>query len=183
MAKKKTIGAASPMDIAAVTGWIAQHVQIIDVRLVESSSFQRLRVGPFPTNAEQEVQVEIGFEEESHRMFSRFNFILRVRYSDAAASDGPAVMISGKYQVTYSVAAYDGVTKKQAAMFCQAQGVTTSWPFWREFANSMTSRMGLPPVTLQLMLPSKHLQKVPPTLASSAVKPKPKTRRSKRRSP
>ena len=55
--------------------------------------------------------------------------------------------------LTYTSPKAMGFTAEHLQAFADANGIYNAWPYWREFVQSATARMGLPP----LMVPSYRL--------------------------
>jgi preprotein translocase subunit SecB len=62
--------------------------------------------------------------------------------------------ISAAYRATYSVASESPAIKdEEIGAFAEFNVPYNVWPYWRELVQSLTVRMGLPPLTLPLLKP------------------------------
>jgi hypothetical protein len=55
---------------------------------------------------------------------------------------GP-LSIKASFVLFYSVSSFDGIDDERIEAFGQINGVFNAWPYWREFVQNTTSRMGL----------------------------------------
>lgn len=81
--------------------------------------------------------------------------IVNTRIKMDASYDGdktkePAVSILASFVAQYSITETFS-DQKFFQKFTQQVGVLNIWPYWREFAQSMTTRMGLPPFAAPLI--------------------------------
>ena len=56
--------------------------------------------------------------------------------------------IEARFAITYAIGNHDDLTEDNYEAFGQRNGVYNVWPYWREFVQSTTVRMGLPALTL-----------------------------------
>lgn len=78
-------------------------------------------------------------------------FGLRVSFNVTATPDEPAAKSVLKVQATfileYSLSDIEGITPLDLTAFGLINGAYNAWPYWREFLQNTTTRMGLPPIT------------------------------------
>ena len=63
--------------------------------------------------------------------------------------DKSPVLIEATFLLTYAIE-NEGPTEREAEAFAAATATYNVWPYWREFVQSMTTRMGLPGITIPL---------------------------------
>ncbi len=63
--------------------------------------------------------------------------------------------IDANYGVMYRMESLPDFTPEQINGFGQVLGLSNVWPFWREFVQSITARMGFPPLTLPIIRPAQ----------------------------
>ena len=66
--------------------------------------------------------------------------------SDAFADD--QLLIEAEFVLIYAVDSFDGITEEGAFAFGRINGIHNVWPYWREYVQSTTVRLGLPALTL-----------------------------------
>lgn len=76
-----------------------------------------------------------------------FSFTLNATHESA---DAKPLEISLTLEATYKVPPELTFSNKQIDDFASTNGMLNVWPYWREFVQSITSRAGLPPLTLPL---------------------------------
>lgn len=79
--------------------------------------------------------------------------ILSVQITAIAAStkqdakkQPPAVLLVATFVLNYKIDSFDGLTDDNLRVFANTNGVFNAWPYWREFVQNMTVRMGIPPI-------------------------------------
>ena len=129
---------------------VAECVEIRTIAQVSfSASLGSLR-DELPDQIELGVNVETGFNRADKTIFVRTRFRFSARY-DAAEED--AVCIQTCYFLHYSVPTFEGIRKANVVAFGELNGVHNAWPYWREFVQSATTRLGLAPLTLPVQRP------------------------------
>lgn len=69
----------------------------------------------------------------------------------------PAVLIDAAFELSYSLESTDGIDDDDLDHFAFVNSTLHAWPYWREFAHSMSTRMGLSPlVVAPFKLPSPY---------------------------
>ncbi len=73
-----------------------------------------------------------------------------------------SIVIAAAYRAAYRVTSIrPPLTEEEIDEFAQFNVPYTVWPYWRELVQSLTVRMGLPPLTLPLLKPfNRGLQPV-----------------------
>ncbi len=127
---------------------LVRHAQLRYLRLRKSESVL-LTIPESPPDLHQTIQIEVGpSDADPKAIFVQATFTL----------DGQdALHIGATFEILYEYHTSIKVTPEQIAAFGHLIGVNNAWPYWREFIQSMTSRMGLPSLTLPLLrLESAH---------------------------
>ena len=68
-----------------------------------------------------------------------------------AVSAGDFVRITAEFVVDYTVDKTIPFNNEAASAFGRMNGIHNVWPYWREYVQSISVRLGLPPITLPLM--------------------------------
>ena len=73
-------------------------------------------------------------------------------------NDPPAVFLEAMFELAYEPRDDDDdPNEDDLEHFAFANATFNAWPYWRELAQSMTQRMGIPPVVIPaLQIPSSH---------------------------
>jgi hypothetical protein len=139
--------AQSEAEIAEKAKHVSDRVQIIDIRLLESRADQKRFDEGLPRRMTQSIEVETHLSRESSRLevFPRFSLV--VKRKDGSPED-LLVRIEARFAITYAVQSLEELTEVNYEAFGQRNGVYNAWPYWREFVQSTTVRMGLPALTL-----------------------------------
>jgi preprotein translocase subunit SecB len=134
-----------------LAGPVSDRVQIQHVILGESIARRRaLSDGP-PTELSLSVNVRTELKGDEHliQVFPRFTLTGR---------DGPdgaeeVLRVEAMFVAVYRILNMDGIRRENIDAFGQINGIYNVWPYWREFVQSMTVRMGLPPLTVPVFRP------------------------------
>lgn len=65
---------------------------------------------------------------------------------DSAPEDQSWMEARATLALTYSVSSFDDLSDVNLAAFAFINGVYNAWPYWREYVQSATVRLGLPPL-------------------------------------
>jgi hypothetical protein len=134
----------------------AAPFQLADLYLSDASvSRTNLRNGPPPPHLT--INLELGFgsiENQPNQL------AVRVALSAGASHhpDGPPVItINAAFVIVYLFPnpAPEEWAKEWLALVGHKQAVYHAWPYWREFVQSATSRMGLPVLRMPLIMPAE----------------------------
>jgi hypothetical protein len=125
--------------------------ELQDVRLLSASarSSNPVRPGPFVVNAEIRVKGEDNGEEGIVYSFARYQLVA-VLESDEQTEAWAATV---EHVATYRKNSELKLTQDQLNSFALAIGVMNLHPYARESAQSLVSRMGYPPFTMDLLHP------------------------------
>ena len=74
-----------------------------------------------------------------------------VRAKAAEGSDSLAFQLEAEFLLNYKVNSFEGITDEQLDAFGKMNGIYNAWPYWREYIQSTTVRMGLPALTLPVL--------------------------------
>jgi hypothetical protein len=126
---------------------VSDRVQILEVRLLETRAEQKTfdpdLLGRVVTN----VHVETHFDKANSRVEVYPRFMLVVQ-KEGGSPEEVFVRVEARYAISYALESDEGLTRKNFDAFGHRNAVYNVWPYWREFVQSMTSRMALPPLTL-----------------------------------
>lgn len=130
----------------------AEKISLRDIRLVESHcKLGKLRKGSLPSQATNSIEMEFGLDAQKKTVSVVASMQLTLAYEDSAEDDEP-IVLSSRYRLRYAITAPVQDNLIEAAT--QHIALLNIWPYWREFVQSLMSRMGLPPFPLPLLRPN-----------------------------
>lgn len=132
------------VDFAAVAR-ISRFSELKDIRLTDVSAKcdSKTLVGTLASEFTHESNIS-NRNNESLEVSCIYHFIGR-------AAGVTAISITVTYLAVYALKSKEPLADNDVAQFAAANGTLHTWPFVREFLNSLTSRMGFPPFTLGVM--------------------------------
>ncbi len=135
-----------PIDLAIV---ISDRVQIRNVSLVGTHA-SRADASRFPQEglAFKHTVTPGGVvrRESESQIDVRLSFTLTSIKDDQVELD-PILLIEATFVLTYILDSWNGVDERNLTAFAATNGVYNAWPYWREYLQSTTVRMGIPPIT------------------------------------
>ncbi|MBW3600398.1 MAG: hypothetical protein KY475_24430 [Planctomycetes bacterium] len=126
---------------------VSDRVQILEIRLLESRSEQKHFDSELPRQIITNIDVDTHFDPERLRLSVYPYFHLLVKEKNSTPDDF-FLRIEARFVVTYTVRSEEGLTQTNFDAFAERNGIYNVWPYWREFVQSITARMGLPPLTV-----------------------------------
>lgn len=127
---------------------VAQRVEIQQVKLIEST----LKCAPSfpkpPRNVEIGCGSSVDYNKEKERVLVAVRFKLSARHEDSTSHVPDDVQIEALFLIVYHLKPGPSLTRDQLAKFAELNGIFNAWPYWREYVQSTTSRMGLPPLVM-----------------------------------
>lgn len=139
----------NPLDLAAP---IIERVEIQSIFLAESRTLRHPQANLCQGGLRSDVtvaKVEVGRNEESKSIYVCPEFRLTIS-TEGGAEATLLLSIDAKFVLIYSLQSFDGLEDKNLKAFGTTNGVFNAWPYWREFVQAMTTRMGLQSLTVPL---------------------------------
>jgi len=127
---------------------VAERVALHNVRVIKSSCLLKPSgtKGPYEvTLSQQEIDIQINKEKKTLVVLPSFSlnaFVINNK------KDSPDFEISATFALTYTLEDLDDLSAENFQAFGHANGIYNAWPYWREFIQSMTARMGVPSLTI-----------------------------------
>jgi hypothetical protein len=161
---------------------LVQQVALEDLRLATCRCRFAPQPSPPPTDLAQKINVQTALVENNG---AHLVCLITLTIADVPAGldpkndsppeGGTILMIDAGFQITYGLKSAEGVTHEQMQDFGQINALHNVWPYWREFVQTMTGRMGLPALKIPLMRPgdlnfTKDEEVTLPTADKAAVK-------------
>jgi len=130
---------------------IVGSVELVDLHMVETRAVLHLENIQIKDSFEWVLDVDKGehcgrFDTEQRILVCGVRFNLDAR----AGGEKPVVEVFCEYCLTYVLPEGIPCSDEDAAEFAALNGTFNAWPFFREYVQSLTSRMGVPLVTLPL---------------------------------
>ena len=141
---KKTTQKRSMITLAAS---VAKKLSIRQVQLVDCEAKHSLRGGKLPPQTKIQVNCNSVYDGEKKAVIVDLDFALDAYYRDSSPDDS-SLQIRAKYLLLYMMKKVEKFTPEQLGAFTHVSATSHAWPYWGEFIQSMTTRMGLPPLTI-----------------------------------
>jgi hypothetical protein len=106
-----------------------------------------LKPGELPGMAAQSLKYTIALHKDGKAVMVVADIGLQAKYSQ---HENPVISITATYIVNY-VIEETFASNEKLQEFLRQVAVLNFWPYWREFVQSMTVRMGLPPFPVPLL--------------------------------
>jgi hypothetical protein len=157
MAETREISGNEGADLLGRAAPVIERVKILSILLAESqirrSPSADLRLPGLKTEFLIH-DVEVGSNADDGHIFVFLTFALRVsKPTDGEEQAEAMVSIDAKYVLIYSADNHDGLDDEALGAFGATNGVYNAWPYWREFVQSCTLRMGLQGIVVPLFRP------------------------------
>ena len=150
---------------------VTPKVELKHARQISGNFTQKLNVKPGPKSVTTDNATKVEVDKENLRMFVYVDFNLVAIQND---NPDPAVSVIASFLLVYELTDIDGLTEQHFSEFAKINGVFNAWPYWREYVQSATSRMGLPPLTIPVMClykPKKKKKRVSKTVINTQKNP------------
>ena len=154
----------------------ARNLTLHNLRLVKSeSNLGDLRKDELPGFAVQNIALDVGNHSETKPCVVQAEFSIRVYYEEQETDDEePAILVKAHYELVYTIVGERGAIHTEQDELTNAIheiAAQNAWPYWREFVQSQTVRMGLPAFPMPILNPDIDNHKTK-TVQSKAQGPK-----------
>jgi hypothetical protein len=152
MADKKTPGDRSAQRAKAAE--VVKSAEIQSVRVVQAAC-RTMLMGDAPlAHLHNHVDVKVSGDAETRQCTVTFDCSLRGSH-EPIALDIPVqtlpFFIGATFRIVYALNVETLPPSELLTAFALRTGIYNVWPYWREFVQSMTTRMGLPALTIPLV--------------------------------
>jgi hypothetical protein len=151
MADRSEAQSTSKEDRFHLATILAERVEILNVLLVACDAS---RTPAFAFKSDKIAMTtgvtKLGFGRNTNpdRLFISPTFAVTLSDENDTASEAP-LSVTARFVLVYSVKSFDGIDNEHISAFAGTNGVFNAWPYWREFVQNTTARMGLPrPITI-----------------------------------
>jgi hypothetical protein len=131
---------------------VSDRVSIETVLIASCSATRTPDADPDAPGVVLKVEVEeigISIHKEDNVLTFTPKFCLRL-VRDEAPDDNPHLKIECEFVAQYSCSNFEGIEEENLKAFAGTNVVFNTWPYWRHFAQDMSSRMGLKPIMIPL---------------------------------
>lgn len=143
---------------------IAHCIELKDIYLLKSEC--NLFDECFLNNNNEKINIHQSFQGNIKDLVPGKKFKVLVEFKlktedlqDASEKDKKIIfLINATFILVYSFNQKEDFKKDDLGMFANVNGVFNCWPYWREFVQNITPRMGLP----SLIVPLLKIPKKPP---------------------
>lgn len=140
--------ARSKMDLAAP---VSERVEVLEILLAESLTKRGAVRDSLAVKLAMGVNVETHVDKDEKVLCVGPSFVLSAKYDEA--DDEEMLRIEARFVLRYRVPSFGGLRKANIDAFGELNGLFNAWPYWREFVQSTTVRMGLPSLTVPVYRP------------------------------
>jgi len=150
--------APAPKSLMDVSVGVAPWTHIKEVRLVNSSVRSQYQQPSAPTDVKYSIGARTDVDRETKQLI-----VHALLMSCAVGEQEPEcakeiLRIESEFLLTYDTNLPREITDAEADAFGKMNGIHNAWPYWREYVQSTTARLGFPPLTLPLMTGALLLQ-------------------------
>ena len=128
---------------------VSGRVELKTVKLLECSckKIANCPTGNQAFNTEKNSTFQIGKEQNLIEVFIKFAL---KAFSEGAEQkkENAYLEIEATFLLLYHIQNIEGLDDNAFRSFAEFNGTYNAWPYWREFVQSITSRMQLPPLTI-----------------------------------
>lgn len=141
MAKRKSN--RTKYDLAAQ---VATYVELQSVTLIASKT---KRGNPKPDAGPAGLAINVQVNASADKKLKIIDVIVRCSLSAGYEEAAQNVLnIEANFLLRYSVPSPEVLTPARIKAFGELNGILNVWPYWREFVQSMTVRMGFPALVI-----------------------------------
>lgn len=124
---------------------VSNRVELLDIKIIKSSYGQQPNAHSGKKNIDMTREVDVQVDEDNKLIFVVIDFELEALLDK---SETPVVKVESKFLLVYSISDCSNLSEKAYQQFAEVNAVFNAWPYWREFVQNATLRMGLPPLTM-----------------------------------
>jgi hypothetical protein len=152
MAKKKAKTSVSRFDAKLdLAEPVSARVQLKHVILAETIARRKPSLEGIPSTVSLNVNVTTKTNKRKRliQVLPRFTLIATNR----EGGGDELIRIEALFVIQYEVDSFKGLEKSNVGAFGELNGLYNVWPYWREYVQATTVRMGLPALTIPVFRP------------------------------
>lgn len=172
---KRSVTAMEYSERLILANRVAQGVELLDIQLIDISA----RLQPFDDWMPGDIKLGIDTKTRVRDDKSGILVLVTVDLQSNDTDGTAALHIQATFKVLYKCEPTADLTEAHFNAFGELNGLVNAWPFLRELIQSITSRMGLPPLTLPVRKPAlkeSDLRRSSPVSPKLKSPPKKKTK-------
>ncbi len=151
MKKKRSIPATSEQQSdLLLAAKVASRVEAMDIRIASTNT----RHNPLAVLGDSirfiTKSLQYKVDRESAHILVKPHFVLEMDYEGS----NDCLMIEAEFLIIYSVQSLDELSDDNIDAFADKNGLYNCWPYWREYVQSMTARLGVRTTTLPPFRPT-----------------------------
>jgi hypothetical protein len=138
---------ADPINVASI---VASQVTIETVVLSESRTKRTPDFGVDQHRFEFASTIErinFGIEREKKKVFIVPSFSIR-RQIEGKLDPDDSLIIDATFVLIYSLVSVEGIEDRHIDAFAATSGIYNAWPYWREFVQNTSVRMGMTAIVI-----------------------------------
>jgi hypothetical protein len=159
MAKKTAKGKARAVRRKAPSitdSTVFQHLKLNSVRLVTLDAKLDIKDGKVPVHAKIQALPKCGPTADGKKMLAILEVEIVGRPEGAGDDDDcSTVRIKANYQCVYEIVGVKADDIAPHAVAVANTGMLVIWPYLRELANSISTKMAIPPIVLPMFVPAQ----------------------------
>lgn len=136
---------------------VSDRVELIDVRIIKSMFEMTPEVNQGKKNVATDRKVNLQVDKEKELLIVVIDFDLKASVEGVSS---PVITIAVSFLLAYRLRNFNELTDESYRSFAELNAVFNIWPYWREFVQNVTVRMGLPPLTMPVFRITKPSEKV-----------------------
>lgn len=150
---------------------VSQRVELENIILTETAARRKPARGGLPASISINVSVQTDADKVKRLIQVRPHFVLVARFDDESGDE--LLRLEAAFLLHYRVPSLVGLRKTNITAFGELNGLYNAWPYWREFVQATTVRMGLPSLTIPVLQPlaTKASRKKDSASRTSQAKP------------
>jgi len=156
MQTRHLLGDKTDIDIKAVSRAINQmeliNIFLLDANITSDPSTRSPRGASLKYNFNAEI-----LKRKEDNLLLICNFTVSAFRKDQP--DNLIMNIGAKFSLEYYIQNPEKLLENDIDNFIKIAPLDTAWPFWREFVQNLTSRMGFPTLTIPILRFEKHTKK------------------------
>lgn len=151
MAKRKDLTSKKASNPVELAGPVSDRVQIQNVIISECAARRLPQTDPNDKSFELKIGIPkfgVSKEEADGTLFVFLVFELTGTQAGSSGEAENSLSMSATFVLHYTMSSFEHLTDSHLRAFAQVNGVFNAWPFWREYVQSTSSRLGLPAITV-----------------------------------
>lgn len=141
---------------------VAKRVDLQSIKLLACDCKQKPECPPGKKDFDTEKTFRFEVDKEQNIIGVFIRFVLNAFGEGVEQKrENSFLNIEATFLLLYSIKSVEGLDDVSFSSFAELNGTYNAWPYWREFVQSITSRMELPTLTVPVF-------RIPPPTAKPA---------------